>query len=139
VTGNTFNHKRATKSYSMKSISKLISLGRAIAQAVSRWLRTSAVSVRARVRSCRIFGGERDTGAGFLRVLRFPLPILIPPKAPYSSIIRGWYNTPINGRRTKWIRLIPPQETKKNISQYLDFRWFRKSVNHRMVPSSLRI
>jgi hypothetical protein len=33
----------------------------------------------------------------FLRVLRFPLPIFIPPAAPQSplSIIRGWYNRPI--------------------------------------------
>jgi hypothetical protein len=35
-------------------------------------------------------------GAGFLRVLRFPLPIFIPPIAPQSpsSIIWGWYNRP---------------------------------------------
>jgi hypothetical protein len=35
-----------------------------------------------RDRSCRILGGESGSGAGFLRVLRFLLPI-----APYSSII----------------------------------------------------
>jgi hypothetical protein len=35
-------------------------------------------------------------GAGFLRVLRFPLPIFIPPIAPQSPspIIWGWYNRP---------------------------------------------
>jgi hypothetical protein len=36
-------------------------------------------------------------GAGFLRVLRFPLPIFIPlisPQSP-SPIIRGWYNRPV--------------------------------------------
>jgi hypothetical protein len=27
------------------------------------------------------------TGSGFLRVLRFSLPVLIPPTAPYSLII----------------------------------------------------
>jgi hypothetical protein len=32
--------------------------------------------------SCGICGGQSGTGAGFLRVLRFPLPILIPPTAP---------------------------------------------------------
>jgi hypothetical protein len=41
----------------------------------------------ARVRSCRIFCGQNGTGAGFLRVLQFPLPILIPPTAPHSSSI----------------------------------------------------
>jgi hypothetical protein len=31
--------------------------------------------------------GRSGTGAGFLLVLGFPLPILIPPTAPYSLII----------------------------------------------------
>jgi hypothetical protein len=37
-------------------------------------------------------------------VLRFSLPIVSPPTAPHSSssIIRGWYNGPDSGRRTKW-------------------------------------
>jgi hypothetical protein len=48
-----------------------------------------------------ICGGQNGTGAGFLRVFQFLLPILIPPNASYSSIIRGWYNRPISGRRTK--------------------------------------
>jgi hypothetical protein len=35
------------------------------------------------------------TETGFLRVLRFPLPII--PTAPYSSsIIRGWYKRPVD-------------------------------------------
>jgi hypothetical protein len=67
-------------------------MGRAIAQAVSRWLPTAA----ARVWSCGICGGQSGAGAGFLRVLRFPLPIFIPPIAPQSpsSIIWGLYNRP---------------------------------------------
>jgi hypothetical protein len=65
-------------------------LGCAIAQAVSRRLPTAAATVRSRVRSCGIYGERSGTGAGYLRVLRFPLPILIPPNAPYSPIIRGW-------------------------------------------------
>jgi hypothetical protein len=57
---------------------------RAVAQAVSRWLPTAAARVRARVWSCGICGGQRGAGAGFLRVLRFPLPIFSPPIAPHS-------------------------------------------------------
>jgi hypothetical protein len=56
--------------------------GRAIAQAASRWLPTAAARVRSQVRSCGICDGQSGTGAGFLRVLRFPLPIIIPPTAP---------------------------------------------------------
>jgi hypothetical protein len=56
--------------------------GRVIAQAVSRRLPTAAARVRGRVRSWGMCGGQSGTGTGFLRVLRFPLPILIPPVAP---------------------------------------------------------
>jgi hypothetical protein len=58
------------------------------------YLMSSAVArFRAQVRSCGICDGQSGTGAGFLRVLRFPLPILIPPTASdsSSSVIRGWY------------------------------------------------
>jgi hypothetical protein len=58
---------------------------RAIAQAASRWLPTAAARVRARVWSCGICGGQSGAGAGFLRVLRFSLPIFVPPIAPQSS------------------------------------------------------
>jgi hypothetical protein len=47
--------------------------GRAITREVSRRLPTAAALVRARVKSCGIFGGKNDTGAGFLRVLLLPL------------------------------------------------------------------
>jgi hypothetical protein len=57
-------------------------LGRALAQAVRRWLPTAAVRVRVRT-ACGVCGGQSGTGAGFLRVLRFPLPI-IPPISPSS-------------------------------------------------------
>jgi hypothetical protein len=58
-------------------------LGRAVAQAVSRWLPTAAARVRVRA-ACGVCGGQRGTGAGFLRVLRFPLPI-IPQISPSYS------------------------------------------------------
>jgi hypothetical protein len=58
--------------------------------------------------SCGICGRLSGTGAGFLRVLRFPLPIRIPPISPQSSsIIWGWYNTLNSGRSTKWTQSHP--------------------------------
>jgi hypothetical protein len=62
-----------------------IFIGRAIVQAVSHWLPTAAALVRARVWSSGICGGQSGAGAGFLRVLRFPLPIFIPPNSPSSQ------------------------------------------------------
>jgi hypothetical protein len=84
-------------------------IGRAIAQAVSRRLPNAAARVRAPVRLCGICGGQSGTVAGFLRGLQFTLPILIPPTTSHSSssIIRGWYNRPISGRRTKWTQSHP--------------------------------
>jgi hypothetical protein len=76
--------------------SKISNDDRAIAQAVSRWFSTPAARVRSRVWSSWICGGHSGAGAGFLQVLRFPLPIFIPPIAPQSPspLIWGWYNRP---------------------------------------------
>jgi hypothetical protein len=54
--------------------------GRAITQAVSLRLPTAAAWVQSHVRSCGICSGQSGIGEDFLRVLRFPLPILIPTK-----------------------------------------------------------
>jgi hypothetical protein len=50
--------------------------------AVRRWLPTAAARVRVRA-ACGVCGGQSGIGAGFLRVLPFPLPI-IPPISPLS-------------------------------------------------------
>jgi hypothetical protein len=97
--------------------------GRALAQAVCRRLPTAAARVRAQSRSCWICGGQGGNWAGCLQVIRFPLPILIPPNAPYSSIIWVWYNRPISGRRTKWTQFHPnPRNQKKkgNLPDYIE-------------------
>jgi hypothetical protein len=64
------------------------------AQDVSCWFPTAADCVWARQWSCGICGGLSGAGTGFLRVLRFPLPVFIPPIAPQSpsTIIWYWYN-----------------------------------------------
>jgi hypothetical protein len=46
--------------------------GRAIAQAVSRWLLIAAAPVRARVCSSGICGGQNRTEAGFLQYFGVP-------------------------------------------------------------------
>jgi hypothetical protein len=87
--------------------------GRAIALAASPWLPTAASRLRSQVKSCGICGGQKYARAGFLPVIRFLLPVLIPPTAPHSSsIIQGWYNRPISGRRTKWTQSHPKLKKK---------------------------
>jgi hypothetical protein len=84
--------------------------GHVIAQAVSRRLPTAAARVPTHVRSRGIFGGHCGTGAGFLRVLRFPLPILIPPTVPHTSFMaRGWYIGQSVADVPSGLSLTPPQ------------------------------
>jgi hypothetical protein len=80
--------------------------GRAIAQAVRRWLPTAAARVQTRVWSCGICCGQSGAGTGFLWVLRFPQPIFIPPISPQSlpPITWGWYNRPVVAA----VRKVPP-------------------------------
>jgi hypothetical protein len=56
---------------------------------VSHRLTTVVALVQSQVKSCGICGEPSGTGAGFLRVLPFPQPILIPPNALHSSNTRG--------------------------------------------------
>jgi hypothetical protein len=89
--------------------------GRVITQAVSRWFPTAAARVRARVWSCGICGEQSGAGAGFLRVLRFPLPISIPPIASQSpsSIVWGLYNRPEMAAVPR--DFVPPHNKKRHM------------------------
>jgi hypothetical protein len=83
-----------------------------MAKAVTRWLSTSEARIRNLVRSYVICGGQSGTGVGFLRVLPFPLSILIPSTAPHSSgagtIDQLVADVPSG------LSLTAPQETKGN-------------------------
>jgi hypothetical protein len=93
-------------------------LSRAIAQAVSRWLPTAAARVRSRLFSSEICGGQSGAGAGFLRVLQFPLPIFIPPNSRSSQSPGAGYNKPVGGRRAEWTQFDSTPPTKKIKKKY---------------------
>jgi hypothetical protein len=53
-------------------------------------LTTMTAHIRYQVTLYRTLGGRRATGAGFLRVCRFLLPIIIPQTLPNSSNLRRY-------------------------------------------------
>jgi hypothetical protein len=86
--------------FAIRSVTLYATGDRAIAQAVRCQFPTAVAWVWSQVRSCGICSGQRGTGADFLKVL-------ILPNAPYTSIIRGWYNRTISGWHTKWTQSHP--------------------------------
>jgi hypothetical protein len=70
-------------------------------------------------RSGGICGGQNGAGAGFLRVLRLPLPILIPPTASHTFITRGWYNRPNSGRHAKCTESHWSHPTPRNLKNVI--------------------
>jgi hypothetical protein len=74
-----------------------------IAQAVSRRLPNAAAWVRFQVRKRKSFCRRSGIVVEFVRVLPFPLPILIPLDAPYLYIIWDEYSRFNNGLLTNVI------------------------------------
>jgi hypothetical protein len=92
------------------------STGRAIAQMVSRWLPTEAARLRARLWPCGICGGQSGVGEDFSEYFNFPCQFALRRLLPQSSssfIVRGWYNRPVSGRRTKWTQSHPIENNNK--------------------------
>jgi hypothetical protein len=73
---------------------------------------TVAVRGPSHIWSCGISVERSGTRAGFLRVLHFPLPILIPSTASYSSVIRDWCSGPNSGLHPKLFQSPPHTDTK---------------------------
>jgi hypothetical protein len=79
-------------------------LGRAVAQAVSRWLPTSAARVRFQA-ACGVCGGQSGTGCTFS-----PSTSVSPANHHYTNffniiITLGWHSRPIGGRSAEWTQL----------------------------------
>jgi hypothetical protein len=70
-------------------------------------------------------------------VFRFPLPIFIPSNAPYSSIIRGLYNRPISGRRTKWTLSHPTSWNLEKI--HISISWYIPAMLRTSLIKQVRI
>jgi hypothetical protein len=78
----------------------------------------------------------------FLRVLRFPLPIISPTAShSSSSIIRGRYIRPISGRRTNWTQSHSTARSKKKYIYIYSFNCCtsNNSAYHRRCIASMVI
>jgi hypothetical protein len=92
---------------------------------VSRRVPITAARSRAKIRSCGICGGQSGTREGFLRVLRFPLPILIPPTASHNNHLSSGAGAmrQLVADVTNGLSLTPPQGIKKGRELVKPFTW----------------
>jgi hypothetical protein len=81
--------------------------GRAVAQAVSRWLPTAAARVRSRSEHVGFVVEKAALGQVFSGYFGFPCQSSF---TNFSLIIisRGWHNKPIGGLSGEWTQLDPP-------------------------------
>jgi hypothetical protein len=93
--------------------------GRDIAQAVSRRLPTAEARVRSRISLCGICSGQSGIGAGFLRMLGFPRPVLHAPLSYIFIIIIQAEFWP--AYKVHFLRLLYEHQ---NIKQYTDISPF---------------
>jgi hypothetical protein len=81
--------------------------------AVRRRPSTAAARDRSQARSCGICGGQNGTGAGFLRVLRFPLPMSFYQLLHTHQSSGVGANGPSSGLWTKWTQYHPTHAITK--------------------------
>jgi hypothetical protein len=81
------NYTECLRRRSLKVFFNKIHRGGATA---SHRLPTAVARARSLVGSCKIVGLLSVAEADLLRPLRFPLPVVIPPTAPYSLILLSW-------------------------------------------------
>jgi hypothetical protein len=87
--------------------------GPAIDQVVRLQFPTAAAQVQSQVRSCGVCDEQSGTGEAFLRVLWFPLPILIPLIAPHWSSSATGAIGQLLANITSGPSLTPPDEIRK--------------------------
>jgi hypothetical protein len=75
-----------------------------VVPSLSRWLPTAGSG---------ICGGQSGNGVGFLRVLRFLVPVILPTVPHSSSIIQDRHSKPNSGRHTKWTQSHPIRRNLK--------------------------
>jgi hypothetical protein len=75
--------------------------GRAVAQVVSPWPPAAAARVGPWVKSCGICGGQSGTRIGFIRVHRFPLPLIHSTNCPTVITI---YHPELVHEANKWLQ-----------------------------------
>jgi hypothetical protein len=106
--------------------------GRAIAQAVSRWLPTAAARVQNPGHVEFVVDKVALGQVGFLRVLGFPLPIYIPPISPQSpspiTVFRNLFLLAAHHDSTRHTKMLFPSKTH-DIRQLIPKQSYKRQGN----------
>jgi hypothetical protein len=110
-------HKKPGSSYNTLDITLTLSMGRAIAQVVSRWLPTAAVRVRVRVWWTKWCWGRFSPSTSFS-----PANLHSTDCSTVTTIYHlGLYNRPVVAAVPSGLSLIPLRRKKKLVSEKVGF------------------